>query len=358
MIFGLIIILILTLILPFAIKKIEHNLEFFLFFMGVSSVIVSGVISEELIFGILKNHFLYMISGAVLIAGLLFKVLKNKIKNIVNGILKHISLKLFVFLMIVILGELSSIITAIIAALILVEIINVLPIERVKKIEVTIVSCFSIGLGAAMTPIGEPIATIVVSKLNVGFWFITHEIGLYTIIGILILGVIGMWFIEDKSLKNLFQISRKNIVDRELDEYFGYENFEVDEDTYLGIAYRTLKIFIFIIALELLGAGFKPIIDTYVVKFNTTVLYWGNMISAVLDNATLAAAEISSKMSQEQVRAVLMGLLISGGILVPGNIPNIVSASKLKIKSSEWVRIGIPIGLILLSLFYIIIFLF
>ena len=51
-------------------------------------------------------------------------------------------------------------------------------------------------------------------------------------------------------------------------------------------------VFAFIFALELLGAGFKPVIDTYVIHLDSRLLYWGNMISAILDNATLAAAEV------------------------------------------------------------------
>jgi energy-coupling factor transporter ATP-binding protein EcfA2 len=49
-------------------------------------------------------------------------------------------------------------------------------------------------------------------------------------------------------------------------------------------------------------------------------------------------------------------LLVSGGMLIPGNIPNIISASKLKITSSEWAKLGIPLGLILLVIYYVILF--
>lgn len=80
------------------------------------------------------------------------------------------------------------------------------------------------------------------------------------------------------------------------------------------------------------------------------------MISAVLDNATLAAAEISIKMTRIQIESVLMGLLISGGMLIPGNIPNIISAHKLKISSKEWAKIGLPVGSALMLLYFVIIF--
>jgi predicted cation transporter len=110
-------------------------------------------------------------------------------------------------------------------------------------------------------------------------------------------------------------------------------------------------------ALVLLGEGFKPIIFTYFTQIPPTVLYWVNMVSAILDNATLAAAEIGPAMSELQIKSILMGLLISGGMLIPGNIPNIISASKLGITSKEWARLGVPIGLVSMGIYFIIIFL-
>ncbi|GAB6116535.1 hypothetical protein JCM16816_01320 [Thermoanaerobacter brockii subsp. lactiethylicus] len=51
-----------------------------------------------------------------------------------------------------------------------------------------------------------------------------------------------------------------------------------------------------------------------------------------------------------------MGMLISGGMLIQGNIPNIISAGKLKIKSTERARIAVPLGAILLIVYYIVLF--
>ena len=80
------------------------------------------------------------------------------------------------------------------------------------------------------------------------------------------------------------------------------------------------------------------------------------MISAVLDNATLTAAEISPNMSLVQIRAILMGLLISGGMLIPGNIPNIICANKLNITSKEWAKVGLPIGFVAMVVYFVTIF--
>jgi predicted cation transporter len=45
-----------------------------------------------------------------------------------------------------------------------------------------------------------------------------------------------------------------------------------------------------------------------------------------------------------------MGLLISGGMLIPGNIPNIVAAGRLGISSREWARVGLVAGFPLMLL--------
>ena len=73
-------------------------------------------------------------------------------------------------------------------------------------------------------------------------------------------------------------------------------------------------------------------------------LFWMNSISAIVDNATLTAAEIGPSLTPVQQRGILMGLLISGGILIPGNIPNIVAAGRLGISSREWARVGLLAG--------------
>jgi len=69
-----------------------------------------------------------------------------------------IPLKIFVFLIVVVLGIMSSIITAIIAALLLVKMVTVLKLNRKTEINLVIIACFSIVWGAALTPVGEPLS--------------------------------------------------------------------------------------------------------------------------------------------------------------------------------------------------------
>lgn len=355
MIIGLLIVLALIFILPFAIRPIEHNLEYFLLVMGIAAVIISKTISLDLFIHIFENYLLYFITAAVLIAGLIFRVSVKQIQKFVNFVTSKIPIELFIFLLVVVLGLISSFITAIIAALVLVEMVHVLPLKHKQKSTLTIISCFSIGLGAALTPIGEPLSTIVVSSLKVNFFYLLEHLGIYIIPCIVVLGVIAAVYVGRayKAQNN----ANNNEGTVTISEETAEDNQVVLETESLGDVFiRALKIFLFVIALELLGAGFKPLINTYIIHLDSRILYWINMCSAVLDNATIAAAEVSPKMDLQQIKAILMGLLLSGGMLIPGNIPNIISAGKLQIKSREWARVGVPLGLTLLVIFFAIIF--
>jgi predicted cation transporter len=83
-------------------------------------------------------------------------------------------------------------------------------------------------------------------------------------------------------------------------------------------------------------------------------LFWFNSLSAVVDNATLAAIEIGPSLGRAQQRSLMLALLISGGMLIPGNIPNIIAANRLEITSREWARVGLLIGLPLMLAAFIV----
>lgn len=334
MILGLSIILILVLFLPFTVKIVERNLEVFLFIMGISAVLVSQVLDSALIVKALEDPI--HITLAVLIAGLLFRWLQKPFEKSVRGMSKVIPFRLFSALIVIVLGILSSVITAIIAAIVLVAIVGVLRLDRKSEIRLVIIACYSIGLGAVLTPIGEPLSTIATSKLNADFFYLLRLIGPDIIPGIIAFGILAAIIIKPSSKLNSLKVNRGT-------------------ESYIDIIIRGIKVYLFVMALTLLGAGFEPFIERYLLDLNPLVLYWINMISAVLDNATLAAAEISPVMNDSTIKALLLGLLISGGMLIPGNIPNIIAAGKLTIKSSEWARFGVPIGLIAMVIYFVVI---
>ena len=154
----------------------------------------------------------------------------------------------------------------------------------------------------------------------------------------------------------LIGIIATNRIKRKLGEEYGLR--EKKHEQIKDILIRTVKIYLFVMALIFLGTGFKPIIDMYISKISHLALYWINITSAILDNATLSAAEISPSMSITQIKSAILGLIIAGGMLIPGNIPNIIAASKLNIKSKEWAKIGIPFGLFLMTVYFFAILIF
>lgn len=337
MIIGLTIILILVLLLPFT-KLVESNLEVFLFIMGVASILVSQVLSWDLLSEALVHPI--NITLAVLVAGLLFKWFQGPIEKGVLGLSRAMPYRLFIALFVIILGFISSLITAIIAAIILVSVIGVLKMDRKSEIRLVILACFAIGMGAALTPLGEPLSTIVVSKLDEDFFYLLKLIGVYIVPGVIVFGVLAAFMVK----------SRQESVESPVKE-----SEALQTESYGEIIIRSFKIYLFVMALTFLGAGFQPFIEKYLLDLNPLVLYWINMVSAVLDNATLAAAEISPAMDQTTIRDILLGLIISGGMLIPGNIPNIIAAGKLKITSLEYARFAAPVGLIAMVVYFIVI---
>jgi predicted cation transporter len=219
-----------------------------------------------------------------------------------------------------------------------VEFIGALRLRRADEVRVVVLACFAIGLGAALTPVGEPLSTIATAKLDQDFWFLARLLGPWVLPGVLVLGAAAaLTRVQPAAGGGLAPPEERNAWYREV----------------IG---RAARVYLFVMGLTLLGEGFRPLIDRFVIGLDARLLYWINMISAILDNATLTAAEISPRMTNEQVRAVLMGLLISGGMLIPGNIPNIIAAGKLGIRSREWARTAAPVGAIMLLVYFLLLF--
>lgn len=334
MIIGLTIILILVLLLPFTVKVVEKNLEVFLFIMGLAAAIISQTLDWTLMKKALVDPI--EITLAVLIAGLLFRWFQTPIEKGISSLSHVIPIRIFVAIMVIVLGLISSIITAIIAAIILVTIVSILRLDRQSEIRLVILACFSIGLGAVLTPLGEPLSTIAVSKLDADFLYLFRLVGMEVIPAVIVFGILAALFVKPQTTRQ--------------------GNTSTQEtESYPEIIIRAVKIFLFVMGLTLLGAGFEPFIERYLLDLSPLVLYWINILSAVLDNATLAAAEISPAMDEPTIKAILLGLLISGGMLIPGNIPNIIAAGKLQITSREWAKFAVPVGLIVMVIFFLLI---
>jgi len=335
-------IVLLTLFLPFTWKKVEENLEAFLFAMGLCAATISHVWSAHLIKEALTEPL--PITATVAGVGILFFFTRKWIKKGLDFLQNTLGRSGMFFAIVLILGMGSSLTTAIVAALILAEVMTQLSFERKFEVRLAILSCFAIGLGAALTPLGEPLSTILVSKLkgephNADFFYVLRQLGTWIIPGVLICSGLAAW-----------QAKKAKLDTDSLEE--------ASAETPKDILIRAGKVYLFVMALTFLGKGLTPLAEKYLLTLPSPLLYWVNSISAILDNATLVAAEISPQMTDNQICYIVLGLVLSGGMLIPGNIPNIITASKLGIKAKEWAKFGLPFGAALMLAYFILLLIF
>jgi predicted cation transporter len=351
---GLAVIVALVLLLPFLVKKIEQNIEPFFLVMGICAITVSdlwsggivgwskGIVIEALKAPVFIHSFPIGIFQVVLIAGLIIYFFNKPIYRTIAAAVNKLGFRVFIFLCIAIFGLISSIISVIVTAVIISELIAAFPFKHDMAVKVAVVTCFAVGLGAALTPVGEPLSTIAIAKLsgppyNAGFFFLVDMLGAYIIPGVICIAIFGC-----------FYLSR------------GLKLGKVEPAQYAepikAVVWRAVKVYLFVAGLILLGSGMLPMIIWYVSKVPPYIIYWVNIISAVLDNATLTAAEIGPVLTPLQMKSALMGLLVAGGMLIPGNIPNIVAAGRLKITSKEWAKLGVSIGLVIMVIYFLILY--
>lgn len=356
---SLLIILLLIFTLPATIKRIEENLEIFLFVMGVAAGLLTGkllpphhmeLIIEALITPVTIHGLPIGIFQVVLIMGLIFHYLRHKFIDYFSKFLKPSKLPILLFTNCLVFGLISSIISVIVASMIISEILMLLKIERRFKVLYSVLACYALGIGAILTPVGEPLATIVFHKLshppyNITITWMVITLGPYVIPLVVLYSLITLIIFKLK----LPEILKSGI---------SFSTKEEIEERLKDVILRALKVYIFICALVFLGSSFTLLIEKYFKYLPVTLMYLIGSISAVVDNATLAAAFIDPSLTITQIKALLISMLISGGFLIPGNIPNIIVATRLKIRFKEWAKIGLIYGLPVFFIMFFIICIF
>lgn len=331
--------ILLVLILPLSWHKVEENLEVFLFGCGALAATVSHMWSKALLVTALEDPI--RITLAVLVAGFLFRRFTSHLQKLMHKAVQTIGLRWTLFAVVLVLGLTSSLITAIIAALVLAEIAVLLPLPRAQRVQLAVLACYAIGMGAVLTAIGEPLGTVVISKLKgaphyAGFFFLVQHVGWFVLTGILLMAGLAMRIKPGKHAPGLHAAPALE-----------------QEHAVKSIFLRAGKVYLFVMALVLLGDGLKPLALQTIAHMPADWLYWINTVSAVLDNATLAAIEVTPDISDRSLTFLLMSLVISGGMMIPGNIPNIICASKLGIKSKEWVKNALGLGAVLMVICFL-----
>lgn len=326
------VILILLLFGPLAISWIEHNIEFYCLGLGILATVLSAGFSRELLRRALHEPF--AISVSVILAALIFRWTGRWLDRGFEWLRKRIARPLLSASAVFAIAMLSSVITAIVAALVLVEVIGMLHLGRDRSVRVTVAGCFAIGMGTALTPLGGPLSTLAADALHLGFFGLFSLLGPWVIPGVVASSIVAGAFARGG--------------------YDAHDGAGRVRQSYSEILVQAAKVFAFIAGLVMISDAYSPVVDEYVNKMSNDLLFWANMVSAALDNATLVALEVH-KMTLPRAREAILALLISGGMLIPGNIPNIVSAGALRIGSAAWAKIGVPMGLVMMGIYFAVI---
>jgi len=327
-----ILVIVVVLLGPVFVKVVERNAEIFFLLIGALTALIMGQFDAALIQGALTEPLSF--TAAVLVFGATFRLLADYLDELFETVTRILAPRILYFCLAIILGFLAALITPVVSALVFVEAISMLRCERWSEIAATVFACFAIGFGAGLTPLGLPGIAVVLRSLHADFWYLTHLLGPFVAVGV-ILAAIPILFLP-------FSTGQPLNASREKDSW----------TTVLLV--RPGRVYGFIAGLVALSDGLRPVVNAYVHRLPEGLLFWLNTVSAVVNNSTIAAVEISPSLSTNQQRAAFLGLLISGGALVTGNIPNVIAASRLGITSREWASVGVGAGVLFLILCFLV----
>ncbi len=148
---------------PVLVGWIEHHLEGYCFAVGIAATLLAGGPDPEVLRKAAREPL--AITLAVIVAAFIFREIRSSFDRGFGRLRGRIARPVLAALSILILAMLASVITAIVAALMLVEIVGLLQLHQERRTAVVVAGCFAIGLGAAMTPMGEPLSTLAASAL-------------------------------------------------------------------------------------------------------------------------------------------------------------------------------------------------
>ena len=330
------------LVVPLTSRWAESHLELFLLAVGGAAVTVSGGWSGELVRRALSSPV--YVSFIVLVVSVIFNNYSRYIFRVLFAFFRTLEPRYSFALLVFLLGMTSSVVSVTVAALVLAEVLQVVNLEHDTTVRITVFACYAIGLGAVLTPLAEPMGLVINSALagppyHADFFFLLRHF-----FGWIAPAVCGLSVAAGYAARHAGTTMQMHI--RE------------DKENYSSILRRTLHIYMFVAALTLISAGLRPLAQSTITHLGGKVLFLANAVSVIIDNATLAAIEIVPTISHTDLIYMVIGLAAFGSMLVQGNLPNIVAAEKLGIKSREWARVAVPTGLTLMGVYFVLLSIF
>ena len=326
------------LVWPLASRWVESHLEIFLLMVGAAAVTISGGWSVDFIYETLQ--YPVNVAFIVLVVSVIFNNYSRYIFRVLFAFFRKLEPQYSFALLVFLLGITSSLVSVTVAALVLAEVLKVVNLERLSTVRITVFACYAIGLGAVLTPLAEPLGLIINNALTgaphfADFFFLMRHFFVWIAPAILLMSAAAGYSARHAGTTMQMHIRE-------------------DKETYGSMLRRTWHIYMFVAALNLISAGLRPLAQSTITHLGGKVLFLANAVSVIIDNATLAAIEIVPTSSMNDLIYMVIGLAAFGSMLVQGNLPNIVAAEKLGIKSREWASVAVPTGLVLMGAYFII----
>ena len=324
----------LLLVGPVVSRAIEERIEIFFLAMGLLAMTLAGAWRWEIVARAAQVPL--GITLTVIVADVVFGRVRGAMDRALGWMRARIARPLLCGGAALAIGLLSAILTAVVAALMLAELIELLRLGPRARTRVAVAGCFVIGLGSALTPLGGPLSTLAASGLRLDFGGLFAMLAPYVLPGMLACAIVaGLFAARDGGA----------------DAAAGASTVVLVRESVVLALLRGLEVYCFIAGLVLVGEAFAPLAARYVPLLGPSALFWANSVSAAMDNATLVALEIHP-MDPARAREAIVALLVAGGMLIPGNIPNIVAAGALRIGAAAWARTGVPMGVVLLGIYF------
>ena len=319
------------LVWPLVSKWVENHLEIFLLLVGVAAVTISGGWSKAFVYQTLNAPI--NVAFIVLVVSIIFNYYSRYIFRVLFILFRYFEPKYSFAILVFLLGMTSSVFSVTVAALILAEVLQVVNLEREQTVRVTVYACYAIGLGAVLLPLAEPLGLVIYNELA-DFFFMLQHFFWWIMPAVLLLSVAAGYTLRHVNTQVQLHIRE-------------------DKEDSRSMLRRTWHVYLFVAALHLISTGLRPFAQSTIAHLSGKILFWANSVSVIIDNATLAAIEVTPEVTMSNLMYMVIGLAAFGSMLVQGNLPNIVAAEKLGIKSREWARVAVPAGLVLMGGYFV-----
>lgn len=312
---------------PLLSRRVEERYPLFLLGLGVLAAALSRGLNEAVLVEALLRPL--QLCLALLAGALLFSFGHGPLAWAAATVSRRLGPRAATVVSVLAAAALAPFFTGAVAALFLVELLKAVPMGGQRRREVAVIGVSAVGLTAGLSATGSPAAAVVLANLsnapaaNVTSWYLFDLVGPWVLAGALGLAAAAAAFAGDGS---------------------DAEAPSEDPLALWTILVLSGRLFASLAGLILLGAGVLPALEGMLRGFPPGGLYWLNAVSAVLDNAALAAVEFEPGMLQNQIRFAYCGILAADPFFVIAGAPNMIAADRLRITAGQWASVGIPVG--------------